>query len=364
MMLSRNTMMLSRIAGPPKPISGSRPIPTLTCTRLICVLLALATAAGCATNKPMAGDTIAVQQAIESRKSKQDLNTKLASVAAQASANDQTLQKDYSIGPGDVLEISVFGVPELNTNERVSSQGKIMLPLVSEIDVGGKSPREVESALAERLTEFLHSPDVSVFVSEYRSQQVSVTGAVNNPAMHTLDRPRTVLELVSMSGGLSGEAGNQITVQTTMDNMPQRFVIDLDEILSNPGTETFAMLLSNGDSVFVPEAGVVFVEGAVNNPGSFSLKAGTGVLEAIAMAQGTTYDAQEGDVQVVTRGEDGEKTVVSVPLDKVRAQEAPNLTLQDGDIVLVPSNAVKRNFAGFWRGFRGVFGMGFSLNGP
>jgi polysaccharide biosynthesis/export protein len=124
------------------------------------------------------------------------------------------------------------------------------------------------------------------------------------------------------------------------------------------------MLLGSGDSIFVPEAGVVFVEGAVNNPGQYSLRGGTGILEAIAMAQGTTYDAEEDKVQVVTRGDDGQKAVVSVPLDKVRAQEAPNLELQDGDIVLVPSNAVKRNFAGFWRGFRGVFGMGFSLNGP
>lgn len=346
----------------PKP--AGRSIPWISRVCLILAVPALVAASGCATQKPMAQDSIDVRQAIEKRKSKQELNKKLASMAVSSSANSEILQKDYALGPGDKLEVSVFGVPELNTTARVSSKGKIMLPLVNELEVGGHSPREVESLLTERLTEFMHQPDVSVFVSEYRSQQVSVTGAVNSPAMHTLTHPRTVLELISMSGGLSPKAGRQITVQTTADGKPQRFVIDLDEVLSNSGNQQFAMLLSGGDSVFVPEAGVVFVEGAVNSPGSYALKGSTGVLEAIAMAEGTKFDAQESDVQVVTTDDEGEKVVVSVPLDKVRAQESPNLPLRDGDIVLVPSNAVKRNFAGFWRGFRGVFGMGFSLNGP
>lgn len=328
-----------------------------------CFVLLIVMVAGCG-SQPVAQDTVDVERAVQERKSTEELNARLAAMAVTTAANGQIVQTDYSIGSGDLLEISVFGVDELNTTARVSSKGLISLPLVGELKVAGRSPREVESILDEGLTEYMHDPEVSVFVAEYQSQRVSVTGAVNNPAMHTLTQPRTVLELVSMSGGLSEEAGSHIYVQTTVDNTSQRLIVDLEEVLSGRNEEAFTLLLSGGDNIFVPEAGVVFVEGAVNNPGSYPLRRGTGIIEAIAMARGTTFDARESDVQVITRQGNGETAVVAVPLDEVRARKAPNYALQDGDIVIVPSNAFKRNFAGFWRGFRGVFGMGYSINGP
>lgn len=312
----------------------------------------------------MSRDAIDARQAIEARQSQRVLNEKLAAIAGRTRNDPQSLQRDYAIGPGDMLEIEVFDVPEFSSTARVSGKGEIVLPLLDELYVGGMSPRQIEQMLETRLTEFIHRPDVSVLVSEYRSQQVSVTGAVNKPAVHTLTRPRTIFELISMSGGLAPEAGGQVAVQTMADDMPQRFVIDLGEVLSSSSSESFAMLLSGGDSIFVPEAGVVFVEGAVDTPGAYPLKGGTGVLEAVAMAKGTTFDANESEVQVVTRGKDGEKVMVTVSLDEIRAQSSPNLPLQDGDIVMVPSNQFKRSLAGFWRGFRGIFGMGYRLNGP
>jgi polysaccharide export outer membrane protein len=246
----------------------------------------------------------------------------------------------------------------------VNRKGAIVLPLVGELTVGGKSVTDVEQLLRERLTEYLHQPEVSVFVSEYHSQQVSVTGAVKNPALHTLARPRTVLELLSMSGGLTPEAGNQVYVQTTIKNEPHRFIVDLAQVLSSPNNKDLAMFLRGGDSIFVPEAGVVFVEGAVEKPGSYPLQGDTGVIEAVAMAGSTKFDAREKDVQVITFKENGEREIVSVNLEDLRANKAPNITLRDGDIVLVPSNSMKKGLAGFWNGFRGIFGMGFTLNGP
>lgn len=329
----------------------------------VLVLAPMVVVTGCA-SQPVAQDTVNAQRVSQDRTSRGDLNKELASLAAQSGASAQTLWTDYPIGAGDVLEIAVFGVSELNTKVRVSRQGAIMLPLVGELAVGGRSPREVERMLDDRLTEYMHDPEVSVFVAEYQSQQVSVTGAVHSPAMHTLKQPRTVLELLSMSGGLSPEAGKMIYVNTTLDNAPQRFIVDLEQVLSNPNHENLEILLSGGDSIFVPQAGVVFVEGAVNAPGSYPLKGGTGIIEAIAMAKGTKFDAREADVQVFSSDASGERVVVSVPLDRIRANEVPNFELQDGDIVVVPSNTFKRNFAGFWSGFRGIFGMGYSLNGP
>lgn len=330
----------------------------------VLALIAIGIVTGCS-SQPVAQETVDAQQVTQQRtSSKGDLNRELAALAAQSGASAETLWKEYPIGAGDVLEISVFDVPELNTKVRVSRQGAIVLPLVGDLAVSGRSPREVEGMLDERLTEYMHNPEVSVFVAEYHSQQVSVTGAVSNPAMHTLTQPRTVLELLSMSGGLSEAAGKQVYVNTTLDNEPQRFIVDLEKVLSEQNRENLGILLSGGDSVFVPEAGVVFVEGAVNSPGSYPLRGGTGILEAVAMAKGTKFDAREEDVQVFTTDSNGERAVVSVPLDKIRANQVSNYELQDGDIVVVPSNAFKRNVSGFWRGFRGIFGMGYSINGP
>lgn len=327
------------------------------------VVLVTAMVTGCV-SQPVARDTVELQRAVEERTSKEQFNAKLASIAAAGAASDEIVQTEYAIGSGDLLEIVVFGVDELNTTARVTGKGLISLPLLGELRVGGLSPREVEDMLDERLTEYMHAPEVSVFVAEYRSQRVSVTGAVNNPAMHILTQPRTVLELVSMSGGLSEAAGSRIYVQTKASNGEQRLIIDLEEVLAGRNEEAFTLLLAGGDSVFVPEAGVVFVEGAVNKPGSYPLRRGVGVIEAVAMAQGTKFDARESDVQVITRKENGDSEVVTVPLDEVRANKAANYELQDGDIVVVPSNAYKRNFAGFWRGFSGIFGVGYGLNGP
>jgi polysaccharide export outer membrane protein len=325
--------------------------------------IAVGIVAGCS-SATVAQDVVSAQSVSQQRNTHSDLNKELAAVASRTSLSIQTLWDEYPIGAGDLLEISVFDVPELNTKVRVSRQGAIVLPLVGELIVGDLPPREVERLLTEKLTVYMHDPEVSVFVAEYRSQQVSVTGAVNNPAMHTLMQPRTVLEVVSMSGGLSPQAGKQIYVNTVVDEESKRFIIDLKEVLSDPRNEQLQILLRGGDSIFVPEAGVVFVEGAVNSPGAYPLKGATGIIEAIAMAKGTKFEARESEVQVFTSSGDGERVVASVPLDKIRANEVPNYELQDGDIVVVPSNAFKKSFAGFWRGFQGVFGMGYSINGP
>lgn len=318
---------------------------------------------GCGGSQGVAQDTIQAQQAIQQRTATEEFNRKLSAFAIARNVDNQLIEQEYRIGSGDVLDITVFQVEELNTTVRVNGRGTIILPLLGELDVGGQTLVEVERSLEQRLTEFMHNPQVSLFISEYQSQQVSVTGAVNRPALHTLTRPRTVLELVAMSGGLSEEAGKQIYVQTLIDNESQRLIIDLNDVLSNPSDQSLAIILQGGDSVFVPESGTVFVEGAVERPGAYQLEGETGVIEALAMAGGVKFEAQK-NVQIVTLGLSGKREVISVNLDDLRSQQAPSVALRDGDIVLVSSNTAKAGFAGFWRGLTGVFNIGYGIGGP
>lgn len=317
---------------------------------------------GCG-GQPVAQQTMDAQRAAQERSSKDDLNRELAAMAVRTSTGQQTLEQEYPVGTGDVLDVSVFEVEELNTTVRVNGKGTVILPLLGELEVGGKTLRDVEALLVERLKEFMHAPQVSVFISEYQSQQISVTGAVNDPALHTLTRPRSVLEMLSMSGGLSQAAGNQIYVNTRLEGEPRRLIIDLREVLSDPDNNSFAIVLKGGDSIFVPEAGTVFVEGAVNRPGAYELKGDTGVIEAIAMAGGAKFEAQKG-IQIVTVGSSGRKEIINMNLDELRSNEAPSVELRDGDIVLVPENTAKAGLAGFWRGLTGVFNVGYGVGGP
>lgn len=340
---------------------------TVNANRCVCLAVAawiLLVVPGCSSTSVPTG-TVDPHAAARQRAEMLDINQKLASAAVQSRVNNATVNEEYLIGPGDVLELSVFGVEELNTTVRVSSGGIITVPLLGALRVGGKTPGDVEDLVTERLSEdLLHDPSVSVFISEYKSQQISVTGAVNQPALHTLTRPRTVLELVSMSGGLSEKAGNQIYVRTTIDNEPRTLIIDLDRVLVDPGNGSLRVVLGGGDVVFVPEAGTVFVEGAVHKPGAYQLEANTGVIEAVAMAGGPKFEAREELVRIITVSESGGKEIVSVNLDEIRANDTPNVELRDGDIVLVPESGAKAGFAGFWRGFSGIFGVGYGLNGP
>ena len=316
-------------------------------------------AAGCRST-PLAHETIDAQRAAQERASQDSFNSQLAAIAISTSQRDRLLEQEYPVGSGDVLEIAVFQVEELNTTARVNAKGTIILPLLGELDVGDKPLREVEELLDERLTEFMHDPQVSVFVSEYHSQQVSVTGAVNDPALHTLTRPRTVLELLSMSAGLTPEAGRKIYVQTTVRSEPQRLIIDLDEIMRNPDDQSLRIALKGGDAIFVPEAGVVFVEGAVKKPGSYKLTGNTGVMEAIALAGGIKYEAKEAIVQIYTMVSGKEAQVINVNMDELRAATGPNIILKDGDIVVVPTSALKAGVAITARGIGSIFRVGFA----
>lgn len=326
----------------------------------VLLILMVGALVGCG-SMPAPSETRDARTVTQARSDTMELNEKLASLAATSVVSSDLLRREYGVGAGDVLDVAVFNVEELNTKVRVGRAGTILMPLLGELEVAGKSVRKVEELIEKRLTEFLHDPDVTVFVAEYNSQQVPVNGAVNNPALHTLTRPRTVMELLSMSGGFTEDAGKQIYIRTLIDGKAQRVIMDLDQVLLNGHDEEHRILISGGDSIFVPQAGTVFVEGAVNDPGAYPLKGNTGVIEAIAMAGGAKFAAQEDKIQIVTITKTGAREIVSLNLDEVRANETSNVALSDGDIVLVPTSKMKAGWAGFWRGFSGIFGVGYGL---
>src|SRR5262245_47373530 len=119
----------------------------------------------------------------------------------------------YKIGPADVLDISVFKVPELARTVQVDDVGSINLPLLGDVPAAGKTTREVERELATKLgAKYLQSPQVSVAIKEYNSQRVTVEGAVRSPGVHPLKGKTSLLQIVAMSGGLDNTASDATVV--------------------------------------------------------------------------------------------------------------------------------------------------------
>lgn len=293
-----------------------------------------------------------------------DFNRELTNAAMQSSV---LTEDEYRLGRGDVVVLEAPQLEELNgTKVRIGGRGMVMLPLLGEVELGGKTMSEAERYLLERLREYVYTPQLSLFIEEYRSQEISVTGAVNNPGIFAIQRPRTLFELLSMAGGLNENAGFTINVRTRMPDPDtgqpsmQSLVIDLRKIVNDPRAQE--LVLGGGDMVYVPEAGVVFVEGAVEKPGSYPIRGDMNVLKSIAMAGGTKWEATEQDIRLIRYTDNGDRPeVIQVDLAAVRNNEASDISVRDGDIIAVAESGFRRGFASFWRGFTGIFNLGYGL---
>lgn len=248
------------------------------------------------------------------------------------------------IGTGDLLEINIFtgfGASEMNWKGRVSGSGDVTLPLVGSFHVAGLAAEEAAKAIEERYktSEILKNPQVSVFVSEYASQGVSVLGEVTKPGVYPVMTSRRLLDLISQAGGFTPTAGKAVTITHRDTPMEPETVV-----LSRDPSQTLAdnTDILPGDTIVVARAGVVYVVGAVGKPGGFTMDANEGltVLQAIALAEGSKPEAALDKSKLIRKTPAGPKEI-PIPLSKILASKLPDLKLLPDDIVFVPSSAAK-----------------------
>ena len=145
----------------------------------------------------------------------------------------------YKVGPQDVLDISVFKVPDLSKSVQVADVGTINLPLVGEISAAGKTAREIELDLTERLgSTYLQSPQVTVYVKEYNSQRVTVEGAVKKPGVYPIRGKTTLLQSIAMAEGLdNASASSNVVVFRQVNGKRTAARFDLDDIRAGRGDD-------------------------------------------------------------------------------------------------------------------------------
>jgi polysaccharide export outer membrane protein len=294
---------------------------------------------------------------------------------------------DYPIGPGDVLEISVPHMEELESRTvRVSGEGTISLPFTGIVPVMGLTEREVKAELRQRLTKYKRDPQISLFVREYRSRLVAVAGAVGKPGLYSLaSSTDTLLDMISQAGGMTKEAFPRILLtpaESAGSEQTDRFastvpapqgegapaslteknanpiVIDLKSLRKGSNQIYLTLPARPGDSIFVPSGGEVLVGGWVDKPGSYPITAGMTVLGAVAAAGDTLFPADTGAVKIFRTGKGGEKIFLSADLKKITNGESSDIPVQEGDIIEVASSTPKLVSYGMFNFFRTVLHVG------
>jgi len=284
--------------------------------------------------------------------------------ASQAKAVDPNA--DYRIGKEDVLEIEVFQVDELKKTVRVGSQGYIGLPLIGQVNAKGLTTSELEKEIAAKLDQYLQEPHVSIYVKEYHAQRIGVMGAVKEPKIYVVAGQKYLLEMISMAGGITREAGGICYIVRPVSEEikgpeTQTIAVDLNDLLEK-GNMELNIPVFTGDVINVPKGGVVFVDGAVEKPGAYPLSAKTTLMQAIAMAGGVKFEAEQTEIKVYRPKEDGTHEVITTDYDAVQNSAAKDFALKQNDIIVVPKSGFKTLLSGIGKVFSGIsasIGKGF-----
>lgn len=244
------------------------------------------------------------------------------------------------LGAGDLLEVSVYNVPELATKARVSTTGSIYLPLVDYVHVADLTIEEAQDLIAKRLSDggFVKDPHVTLFVTEYASQGATVLGEVARPGTYPVLGQKRLFDLISASGGLTEKSGGTVTI-THRDGENQPVVLPLTQNLAANSQSNVSIL--PGDLIVVKRADIVYVVGDVGRPSGFLMNSGgLTVLQAIALAGGTTKTSKLNGARIIRKGAQG-MSETDIKLKKMLQAKAPDVSMMADDILFVPSSASK-----------------------
>ncbi len=264
----------------------------------------------------------------------------LAAGFAALPALAQQPAESLVIGPGDLVSVHVFREPDLDGKLRVKDAGTIALPLIGAVPVAGLAPADAASRIAERYSTggFLNHPQVSVLIEESATQQVAVLGEVAHPGTVPLASPRSLLDVLAQAGGLLKTADRHVTIRRP-SGAPVTVLVPNDAAADLASAR---LLVSPGDTVIVPRAGIVYVLGDVGRPGGYLMQddAQLSLLQALALASGATRTASENSARLI-RKHNGVTTELPLHLKAMEHGKQPDLALQNDDIVYIPFSFTK-----------------------
>jgi len=294
--------------------------------------------------------------------------------------------EDYRIGPSDVIDIFIEDAPELSRILRVSADGTVLAPFLGRVSAQNKTTDELAKTIADKLRgEYLEDPQVTVMVRQINSRTYFVQGAVRRPGLYQIEGQPSLLKLITIAGGLTENYGTTAYVIREINSSPDQgsgnrdgsdnsgsrsanlngtqasgldqaqqitsgaaslgakyemVKVNINGLLTGSFDQNLTIL--PGDIVHIPPTDVFFVAGEVNAPGSFALKEGTTVRQAISLAQGTSFNAA-ADRGIIFREDPvtGKRDEIKVDIPAVMNGKKADITILANDIVIVPNSRMK-----------------------
>jgi len=297
--------------------------------------------------------------------------------------------EDYRIGPGDVIDIHVEDAPEISRTLRVTAAGTFSMPFIGQVTAQQKTTEELSNHIIERLRgQYLMEPNVTIQVKQINSHSFFIQGAVGRPGVYQIEGRPSLLKLITVAGGLASNYGS--TAYVIREVSPQRARSQETEPATHPppsnigaedntkynltkvneATESTAkrqaeeetsyemkkvkingllrghfeqnMILEPGSIVNIPYTDVFFVAGEVKGPGSFPLKEGTTLRQAISLAQGTTFEADKGS-GIIFRDDpaSGNRKEIKVNIGSVMSGKKDDVEIMANDIIIIPNSRLK-----------------------
>ena len=343
----------------------------------------------------LSGMTMTVMGQTEAGSGSQEAKSIQAPSGAPVLSTGIVREEDsYRIGPGDLIDVRVFGRPELGRESRVTNQGRIRLPFLNEIQVACLTEAQIAHVVTEKFKKYLRDPQVDIFVKEYKSQPVAVIGSVAQPGRFQLQRRIRLLELLTYAGGPNLNAGGVFHIirgtapdfcetadavgqkqeplaasvvkvdstnqtgqnvlsqlsATPNDKYPSEISFDqgqasllslkLKEVVL--GTPEANPYVRPGDIISIPETDQIFVIGNVVKPGPIFMRSKITLLQAIGMAGGFMPDASKGKVRVV-RQEPGTsiRNEIVYDVNEIQRKKAEDIVLMPNDVIDVPTSVPK-----------------------
>jgi polysaccharide biosynthesis/export protein len=266
---------------------------------------------------------------------------------------------EYVLGPDDQLKIWAYGIEEITDKPfRVDPAGYLDLPTIGRVRAAGLTLSELHTELVERMKKLVLHPQVSIDITDYGSQPVTVMGAVNQAGVRQLQGNKTLMEVIASAGGLRTDAGSTIKIAREMNRGP----IPLADAKPDPtGKYTVAevkvpdilaaknpvdnILIQPHDVITIPVADHISVIGDVKKPGPILLtnRPTMSALEALAMAEGLGPQPKPQDAKVLRLVPGStERKEIAVNLSKIQQGKAEDIALRPDDILFVPDSTPKR----------------------
>ena len=247
--------------------------------------------------------------------------------------------------PGDLIGVSIYGVPNYKLSARIAGDGVVDLPLIGGTHLAGMTVEQAQRTVAQKLIarQMILAPDVLISVTESSVDVIGVMGEVNSPRAIPAFAPLSLLDALSAAGGLKADASHSISI--LRKGSPQPLLVDLS---SNPAHAIDQNIpLYPGDRVIVPRTGVVYVVGAVLHSGAYPITPDTPMTltQAITLAGNAGFQAATTETRII-RTTGATRREIRVNFAKVKAGKAPDPILQSDDIVMVPTNVIKAAIKG------------------